>query len=479
MLVRQSYLYATARIFAAAITFGLIAFYTRILSPDEYGVYTYVLAMVVLLQGAGIGWLGIGALRLSEREGKRDAVLSTILVCFGVLTVIIALGTLALFLIEENVRNKWLLVIGAVFVVVQGWYETSLSLLRARLLVVRYVLYTIARTVIASIFGAWFAWIGWGAEGILIGGIIGILVPSLFLSLELWLKAQISRPHVDDMSDMVRFGMPLALGFTVGAFILVTDRVLIEIFLGIYLLGIYGAAYQIAERIMRSLIDPIGSAGLPLAINKLEYEGLEATTHQLRQNWALMISIALPAVVGLCAVTPSLVEFVVGPEYRSGALYIIPPIAVATFLNGVRGGYLDHAYHLGQRTELVVYQSITIATINVIITIPLIIYHGIFGAAYGTVIAQMSGVIFALIFGRLSFDMPLEIRETVKVLVSSACMLMAILWLPLETGLSLLILQVCLGAMVYGLLMVILNPFGLRSYIQGKLQMIREPIMSR
>ncbi len=467
MLVRQSYLYASARIFAAAITFGLIAFYTRILSPDEYGVYTYVLAIVVLLQGAGIGWLGIGALRLSEREGKRDAVLSTILVCFGVLTIIIALGTLGLFLIEENIRNKWLLIIGAVFVVIQGWYETSLSLLRARLLVGRYVLYTIARTVIASIFGAWFAWVGWGAEGILIGGIIGVLVPSLFLSFELWLKAQISRPHVDDMGDMIRFGMPLALGFAVGAFILVTDRVLIEIFLGVYLLGIYGAAYQIADRIMRSLIEPIGSAALPLAINKLEYEGLEATTHQLRQNWALLISVALPAVAGLCAVTPSLVEIVVGPAYRAGALEIIPPIAIATFLNGVRGGYLDHAYHLGQKTQLVVYQSICVATVNVAVTIPLILYYGILGAAYGTLLAQLTGVIFALTFGRLSFELPLEILDTAKVCAAAGAMWLSVFLLPLETGLATLITQVCFGAGIFAGLMLLLDPFGLRNYVFG------------
>ena len=470
MLVRQSYLYATARIFAAAITFGLIAFYTRILTPDEYGVYTYVLAIVVLLQGAGIGWLGIGALRLSEREGKRDAVLSTIVVCFGVITIIIALGTLGLILIEENVRNKWLLVIGALFVAIQGWYETSLSLLRARLLVFRYVLYTIARTVIASIFGAWFAWIGWGAEGILIGGIIGVLIPSLFLSFELWLKAQISRPHVDDMSHMIRFGMPLALGFAVGAFILVTDRVLIEIFLGVYLLGIYGAAYQIADRIMRSLIEPIGSAGLPLAINKLEYEGLEATTQQLRQNWALLISIALPSVAGLCVVTPSLVEFVVGPDYRDGALQIIPPIAVATFLNGVRGGYLDHAYHLGQKTELVVYQSICVAAINVVVTIPLILYYGIIGAAYGTLFAQLTGVFFALIFGRLSFELPLDVLETAKVGAATAAMWLAVYLLPLEPGLTTLITQACFGGSVFAGVMLLLDPFGLREHVFGAMR---------
>ena len=466
MLVRQSYLYASARIFAAAITFGLIAFYTRILSPDEYGIYTYVLAIVALLQGAGIGWLGIGALRLSEREGKRDAVLSTILVCFGVLTIIIALGTLALFLIEENVRNKWLLIIGALFVVIQGWYETSLSLLRARLQVFRYVLYTIARTVIASIFGAWFAWVGWGAEGILIGGIIGVLIPSLFLSFELWFKAQITQPHVDDMSDMIRFGMPLALGFTVGAIILVTDRFLIEIFLGVYLLGIYGAAYQIADRIMRSLIEPIGSAGLPLAINKLEYEGLAATTQQLRQNWSLLISVALPAVAGLCAVTPSLVEIVVGPDYRSGALEIIPPIAIATFLNGVRGGYLDHAYHLGQKTQLVVYQSICVAVINVVVTIPLILQYGILGAAYGSLFAQLTGVIFALIFGRLSFDLPLEIIDTAKVGIAATMMWLAVFLLPLEPGLATLITQVLFGASVFAAVMFLLGPFGLRDHVQ-------------
>ncbi len=440
------------------------------LPPDEYGIYTYVIALVTLLQGAGAGWLAMGALRLSEREGKREKTLAAILLYFvgiTILTVLILFGLL--FAEQEGSRNQLLLVIGTAFFLTQGWYETNLSILRARLLVERYVIYTLARTIVASIFGAWFAWIGWGAEGILIGGVLGIVIPSTILSMEIWLKAQLERPQADDLGDVARFGFPLALGYTVGAFILVTDRFLVEFFMGIYLLGIYGAAYQIADRIIRSIIEPIGNAALPLAINKFEQEGAEATYEQLRQNWSLMIGISLPAVVGLCAVTPSLVEIVVGPDYRAGALQIIPIIALATFVNGIRGGYLDHAYHLGQKTQLLLVQSVCVAVLNVLISIPLILQMGIIGAAYGTLGSQFAGMMIALILGRRSFVLPFAPLETLKVFAATLAMLLCLWAIPLTAGWVTLIIQSVLGGLVYGAVLLALNPFDLRSYVASRL----------
>lgn len=447
------------------MTFAVIAFYTRILSPDQFGIYTYVLAIVVLLQGAGVGWLTMGALRLSERKGKREKTLSAILVCFATIAVITAIGLLALIVLEDSSRSRWLMVIGAAFFLIQGWYETNLSLLRARLLVERYVVYTIVRTVVASIFGAWFAWIGWGAEGILVGGVLGVLVPSIILTAEIWLKEKIAAPETDDMRDMFRFGMPLALGFTVGAFILVTDRFLIEMFLGVYLLGIYGAAYQIADRIMRSVIEPLSSAGLPLAINKFEEEGAEAAREQLAHNWSLLIAVSLPAVLGLYAITPSLVEIMVGPDYREGALQVVPIIAFAAFFSSMRGGYLDHSFHLGQKTRLLLIQSIFVAILNIAVSVPLVLQMGIVGAAYGTLISQMFGVVLGYFFGRRVFVLPFLVIDTLKVSASAFTMLLCLQLIPFAPGLIALLSKTVLGATVYGLGLLVLNPFEIRPFV--------------
>ncbi len=453
------------RFLTAAITFALIAFYTRILSPDEYGIYTFVLAIVALLQGAGLGWLSMGALRLSEREGKREQTLAAILVCFVVATALSLIGLFVLWAIEGSERTRWLLIIGAAFFLTQGWYEINLSLLRARLLVSHYVVFTIIRTVVASAVGAVLAWIGWGAEGILIGGVLGVFVPACVLTVRLWVNAQIQKPRKEDLQDMVRFGVPLGMGFTVGAVILVTDRFLIELYLGVYLLGIYGAAYHVADRIIRSIAEPIGSASLPLAITKFETEGVEATRRQLVQNWGLLIIVLLPSTVGLSVVMPSLVQIMVGPEYREGANAVAPIIAFATFLNGIRAGYLDTAYHLGQKTQLLLIQSTSVAVVNIAISIPLVLEFGIIGAAYGTLISQFVGVVMSSMLGRLSFDIPLELADTTKVFGAAAVMWVSLAFLPLEVGLVTLIAQVLIGGAVYAGILWLLNPFDLRPQV--------------
>ncbi len=463
MLLRQTSIYGIARIATAAISFALIPFFTRIMSPDEFGIYTYALAMITLFHHAAMGWIGMGALRLSEREGQKERILNALLMCIAAVSGIsIFIGLIVIFTFE-GWPQKLLMITCLAFFLSQGWLETNLAIMRARLQVTQYALYTVGRTVVASFFGAWFAWIGWGAQGILLGGLLGVVFASLPLSYQVWARHPAALASREDVWLLLRYGGPLAVSFTVGAIIMVTDRFLIEMLIGIYALGIYGAAFQIADRIMRTLTVPLGNAALPLAISKLETSGREAANEQLRNNWLLLILVSLPAFLGLWAVTPNLMELAVGDQYREGATQIVPIIAFATLLNGLRINYFDHAFHLGEKTQLLLIQSGTVASVNFVASIWLILEFGIIGAAYGTVVAQGVGVTSAALLGRLSFKLPMPVTDTSKIVLASAAMFFALYAVPFpDSAVIALLLQTLAGASIYAICVFALNPFNLR-----------------
>src|SRR5690606_30955381 len=83
MLIKHGAIYLLSRIVPGLVAFASLVVYTRLLSPDEYGVYVLVIATVTLVQAIGFSWLDLSLLRiLPAHKSSPEPLLAAVLWLF-------------------------------------------------------------------------------------------------------------------------------------------------------------------------------------------------------------------------------------------------------------------------------------------------------------------------------------------------------------------------------------------------------------
>ena len=182
MLFRHSSIYILAKLIPGLMAFIALSLYTHLLNPDEYGVYTLIFSAAVFLHNVVFNWLPAGTLRFwSNKEFNDSTFISTLIFSYiriiGGMFLLVIIGLVILWGRAEVVWiiNTFLLMIAlAVFIITQ-------TLFSAKIQPLSYATLTISYSVIALSLGAIFAYLGYGATGVITGITIGTLVPALFV----------------------------------------------------------------------------------------------------------------------------------------------------------------------------------------------------------------------------------------------------------------------------------------------------------
>ena len=74
MLLLQILRYVLARAIPAIINVAALAIYSRLLSPQDYGIYTLVVSSVGLSSGLLFQWIGAGLVRFVSKDTAKKFV---------------------------------------------------------------------------------------------------------------------------------------------------------------------------------------------------------------------------------------------------------------------------------------------------------------------------------------------------------------------------------------------------------------------
>ena len=466
MLLKNSVIYLIGRIIPSAINFSLVALYTRLMGPDEYGKYASVVAAGIMGFNLGSMWLNMAALRLYAKNDDKKPLLWSLFVGFSAVIGIGIVVSAGIALWLGTVEQAVLVVLGFLLFAGTAWFELNLHLMQARLEAMSYVVQNIARTALGGLIGGLLAWAGWGAQGILIGTILGLVIPAIPMTIRQWRELEVRRRHPEAMREVLEYGIPLSMSFAVQSVVNVTDRFLVLAINGTTALGLYAVGYDLADRIIRALSQPLGAASLPLAIARLEKEGPEGAREQCKQNLVVLLLLALPACLGLIAITPDLVDIVVGAEYRESSKQIVPIIALTSIVMMLRGNYLDHAFHLGMQPRRQLVTSSIVAVTNFVFGFMLVHRYGAVGAAYGALLAYTLAFLISLFLGRKVFPLPLMPVEVLKITAAAVLMMLVARYLQVPGGeLVNLLVKTASGAVVYIGLILLFDVNGMRRHL--------------
>lgn len=471
-LYRHSVTYMWGRGIPSLISFAAIAIHTRLITPSEFGQYALVVATTLFANATLFQWLRLSLLRFLPGSEDSATQLKAAASAFMAVS-IAAVGVSAILLLVLPHSTGATILLGTALLISHAWFELNNDVLRAFLTPARSGIASLARASVSLALGAALALIGLGSRGLLIGLIAGNAAAVPLFHKWIWSTQRRPGPTSNSIGRLVKYGLPLAIGLSLGFIIRGSDRLMLGWMSGPASVGTYAAGYDLAQSSLEVLMAIVHTAAFPLAAAALARHGVEAARQQLSRNLSLLAAVAVPAAVGLIFVAPNLTHVLLGEAFRRDAAMLIPWASIGVLLSGLRAYYVDHAFQLGKRTSSLVLVLLVGAMTNVVLNAALIPDHGVMGAAYATVAAYAISLMGGIVAARRAFPLPLPALSLAKTLGAATIMGAVLYALPTGLGPLGLIQQVFVGAGTYVAAMLAVDAMGMRTWLRGLAKSVR------
>lgn len=468
MLIQHVIIYLFARGLPGVVNFLALAVYTRLLTQEDFGRYSLVLAGVGLVHVVVFQWLLLVCGRfLPAHIDQPQIVLRPILAIFLFLSGVFVLTAYVAASIWATPEWHSIIPVAIILVIVQAWYELNLRLATAQLNPRRYGVLSAIKSVLALLLGATLAWMYQSANAPLIGLIFGAVVAWLFVSRSVWTGIRPQLPASEQLREFGNYGLPLAITFSLVWITSSSDRLMIAWFLGEAQTGIYAVGYDMAQQSLGLLLTIINTAAMPLAIKALEKEGIEAASQQMRQNGELMFALAFSGAAGLIAIEPAMIGLFIGEGFREGASSVFSWIALTAAVIGIKSFYFDIAFHLTKKSKWLLITSSLAAVTNLGLNLVFIPYFGIVGAAWSALLSYSAAAVGSAVLGRKVFPMPKVLPLLCRGLIPAIGVYCSA-WLCMQTDISLafrMMLSITVAGVVAVIIFLILNIAEMRQLI--------------
>ncbi|MEW6380234.1 MAG: polysaccharide biosynthesis C-terminal domain-containing protein [bacterium] len=433
-----------------------VTLYTRLLSPDEYGLYSLIFTTVIFVETFSFSWLDQSSLRYYERY-KKDNVQTYFSSCLsGFLSIasgvsIAWLVILRVFANYFDLRFWKLLFLGPVVIFFDSGSNLMYTLLRAQRESLRYSFQKSIDALIRLLCGVGLIYFfGFGAEGIL----LGITAAGAFVfTIELFRLSKSWRPHLrycnrDILKSFALYGLPI-VGFAGGNIILSSsDRYFINFFHGPSAVGVYSAGYRFTETSVFLFISFLMLASFPVLIKTFEQEGELETKALMKDLLSCFLVLMLPIVFGISTLSRDIVKVVMGGKYLDAYL-IIPWVSAGIFFEGL-GLYFNKSFELKEKNLKLLYLLIVASLVNILLNFLLIPSLGNKGAGVATCAAYFVSLLLSVKFGRklIAWEFPWGIGS--RAIIACCIMSLVIYFLPgLKWNALSLVYKICIGFFVY------------------------------
>ncbi|MFW6016695.1 MAG: oligosaccharide flippase family protein [bacterium] len=454
--------YIPSKIVPALVGILTVSIYTRLLTPEDYGLYSLVTTTVSIITSIIFGWINNSGMRyyqMYKEEGNEESFLSTSFWAIILLFLIVLLVFFAFFSLFENELLS-LLKIGIFIVLVQELYKFFIIIIRARRNSLKYSIYSSALSIFKLILATTVLYFtDMGVKGLLISIIISTTV---FVLLELYLYIKLSKIKFliskEILNRVFKYGIPL-IGVSVAGLILsVADRYMIQYYLGEKAVGIYSAGYRIAEIGIQNIFKILMLAAFPVIIKKYVKHGEKSAANMIKKFLDYYFLILIPAVFGIWALSKDIVNVLLGDQFAE-AYTLLPWVAVGVFALGLTQ-YVNKPFELKERTKGLFFLLLFSCITNIVLNIYFIPCFGIIGAAYSTLVSYSSYLLISSIISSNFFSLKISFTTFFKSLLSSVIMFFLIRGLilfDLEYNIILIFIKVILGIIVYSISLIILR----------------------
>lgn len=403
--LKDSALYGTANMLARGIQILLVPFYTHTLLPEDYGVIDMMMLVGTIASSVLTLEISAGMARSyadADEGPDRASYTSTALwVTIGSALIVVAVamlwpgaGHLMIGDMPSSVFRVAALAIAAQMVF--GLLSVHLQYARRVIpFVVAILLLTVAQSGLGVIL---VLWAKLGVIGVFYGQVAGYVLACAVAGFAARgaLRSRFDRAR---FREMVSYSAPLVLSAIGSHLLLLGDRVIIDIKLGLDDVGIYGIGARISGTVSL-LLAGFSSALGPLIYSR--YKEPETPGHLARMLRMLLV-LVLPMLGGLSIFSEEIVWVIAPPAYKEAAT-VIPILTLAAIIGACAN--FAPGLALARKTRVIAVIMLFTALENVVLNFALIPSMGVRGAAVATLISSATPLTIALIASQRLYPAP-------------------------------------------------------------------------
>lgn len=451
--IRDTAIYAIPSFISRGLGFILIPLYTRVLAPADYGaldlltVFGSLVSLTVALE------ISQGVARYYTGENDPDGKIEYASTAFWFAVFCYTLFVIVAFTFSKELSAmvmgrhgmEMYFRFGSVYIGLNGVFYLIQSQFRWELRSKNFAAASIIVSVITAGLAILFTYVfGWGLAGVLFGMASGVLTGCIY---GLWNLSNTFQFRFRWMrlKEMLLFSAPLVpsgIAVFVNNYI---DRVMINHYLSLNEVGLYGVAFRLAGIIGLVMI------GFQGALTPLVYKYYRdpQTPHELARIFRLFLAFALMVFLILSLFASEVLHLMTTPAYYPAAqliVFLVPAILLSNMYIFTPG------ISIVRKTHLIMWINVASAGLNTLFCWLLIPRYGITGAAVGTLLGYCCVFFLYLWFSQRLYFVPHDWKRLMTGVGSISILAYWIPRLQLSTGLA---IGLKLGGVALGILVIL------------------------
>lgn len=407
-LFRDSVLYTLSTVMTRGISFILLPVYTQTLTPEEFGLLDYFVALgaiasilvtleVIQAMARFVPERSIDP--ILKREYASTCLWFTVATHSAMLVLVTSMSTdLASWLLSSPQRAglidlaAWSYWVTGIVNVVHGQLRFELRAATSALLSLLSALLTVACTVIFVV------WLQWGVRGALLAQVIGgilSLLPGGYLT-----RASFSlRFSSSVLRQALAYSVPLIPSSLAVVLTSYFDRIALKQLMGLSEVGIYAVGQKI------SLVVALALIGFRSALTPLIYANHEhaSTPGDLAKVFRIFCVVALSLTAFLSVFAAEIVSLISSDSYQEAAR-VVPLQAFAVLMANVY--IFAPGLDIKRKTAFIALINIGVVFLNILLNYTLIPLMGMLGAALSAIFAFSIGFVAYMTASQKLYPVP-------------------------------------------------------------------------
>lgn len=414
-LAKNTIIITIGKICTQLITFFLLPLYTGILSTEEYGTVDLLNTLVSLLLPIVTFQVEQAVFReLIEVRGKKDK--ESIIISSAVITVIFqCIVYLIIFaLISPFINNHYKFFL-ATNVVANIFLSLLLQIARGFGDNKKYAFASFISALSTIVFNVLFlVVIKLGANGMLLGTMLGQIVATiyLFISLKLYKYLKVKDYKKEVIKSLWKYSLPLIPNAISWWVFNASDRVIASAFLGVDQNGILAASLKFSAVYITfyNIFNMSWTESISIAIKD------DDVNDYFNRMLNIVLRLFTAMGVGMIACMPFVFPIMINEKFSAG--YGLVPISIVGSLFNVIVGLISVIYVAEKNTKAIASTSIVSAVINIIVHLVLIKFIGLYAAVISTFVAFFVMSIYRLMdaskrYFKIKIDMKFIIQSLI------------------------------------------------------------------
>ena len=416
----------------------MIPLYTSYLTTADYGVLELMdlsMEVIVMIFGFRIGEGLIRYYHKYELQDDRDEMFITCLIFVS------AVSLLLMAVLELNAKNISALVTGKaeyrngfrlIFLcfLLQNVYLVSETLLLTEKKSMLYSSLSILTLVLnLGLNIILIAFYGFGIYGVLVSMLVSKTV-NMFIVVTYTVKGKKIIFSYAKLLDILRFSYPLVFA-SMGMFVVnFSDRFFLRKYCSLEEIGVYSLGYKFGM-----IISVIIAGPLYRIWNTQRFEiSKKINAHStLGRMYTYIVAILFFSGLGISVLVGDVIKIIAPSEFHEAAK--IAPIVVFSYVVFGMSNFFTFGFMIANKTKNISSIQLMVALGNIVLNYFLVKEHGIYGAAYSTLLTFIVQFCVMCYFSQKLYRVTLEIRRILKIFLAavfifSACNLFSLPIIP-------------------------------------------------